>query len=405
MSLALPPKRRETPDVAIGTVTLGSRHPIIIQSMTNTPTASVAATVAQIKALADAGSELVRITVNDADAMQAIPEIHHQLQDAGYTTPLIGDFHFNGHVLLTNYPESADLLAKFRMNPGNVGRGDRRDTQFEMIIKAAMRHNKPVRIGVNWGSLDPIVLADAMDHNQKRKQPLSSLDVTVEAMITSALQSEALAYSLGLKPENCVISVKLSHVRAMVQAYRTLASKTQAALHVGLTEAGSNQQGLISSALAIGALLQDGIGDTIRISLTPTTARTEEVAGCKQLLQSLGLRNFSPSVVSCPGCGRTDSEDFLNLAKRVQAHIDKTLATWRVRYPGVEALSIAVMGCVVNGPGESKHADIGISLPGISETPRAPVYIDGAYYTTLKGDSLETDFIDILETYIKKRYA
>jgi len=399
--------RRQTPSVRIGSVLMGSAHPIVVQSMTNTPTANVEQTVAQIKELADAGSELVRITVNDAAAMQAVPAIRAALDADGYPVPLIGDFHYNGHILLTEYPDSAACLAKFRVNPGNVGKGDRRDQQFEMIIKAAIHHKKAVRIGVNWGSLDPVIVAKAMDANQALPVPQSATDVMIEAMLESARQSEALALAIGLPKDQLVLSVKMSDVAAMVRVYEQLAQETDTVLHLGLTEAGSQHKGSISSAIALGILLHQGIGDTIRMSLTPSpgASRAEEVRGCKTVLQAMGLRHFTPSVVSCPGCGRTQSDAFIRLAESIQTHIDQTIQTWRTQYPGVESLTVAVMGCVVNGPGESKHADIGISLPGISETPRAPVYIDGKQVTTLRGDGIQTEFIQLLEQYIQDRFS
>ncbi len=401
-------KRRKTGyNTQIGNVWMGADHPIIVQSMTNTQTAKVAETINQIKLLADAGSELVRITVNDADAMVACKDIIEQLRSDGYTTPIIGDFHYNGHILLSKYPESAKLLSKYRINPGNVGKGDKHDSNFEAMIDVAKTFDKPVRIGVNWGSLDQELFTSMMDANSKLSTPKPFNNVVIEAMVRSALESAELATSYGLKEDKIIISVKMSEVQDMIAVYETLSQKCDNVLHLGLTEAGSGVKGIAASSAALGILLQQGIGDTIRISLTPEPGipRSREVETCLHLLQSMGFRYFRPSVTSCPGCGRTDSDYFVHLTKDVNDHIGRKIAEWRGVYPGVETLKIAVMGCVVNGPGESKYADIGISLPGLREEPTAPVYIDGSLNCTLKGDNIRNEFIDILEDYIKSKYT
>lgn len=398
--------RKKTPTVAIGNVMMGSDFPIVVQSMTNTPTADIPQTVAQIKELADAGSELVRITVNDFDAMAAVPQIIHQLKDQGYDTPIVGDFHYNGHILLAKYPEGAQALAKYRINPGNVGRRESHDENFATIIKQAITHQKPVRIGVNWGSLDQELFTELMDKNAKLKEPQSFKEVVYEAMIISALTSAEYAENLGLDSSKIVLSVKMSELQDMVTVYQRLANKTNYVLHLGLTEAGGSTKGIAASSAALAILMQQGIGDTIRISLTPEpgASRDLEVRACKALLQSMGLRYFMPAVTSCPGCGRTNSDKFIHLAKDVTTYIEQKMPIWKQAYPGVETLNVAVMGCVVNGPGESKYADIGISLPGSSEAPGIPIYQDGKLFKTLKGENIKETFIEMLETYIKNRY-
>ncbi|HCI44770.1 MAG TPA: 4-hydroxy-3-methylbut-2-en-1-yl diphosphate synthase [Candidatus Omnitrophica bacterium] len=399
--------RRKTPPVGVGNVLLGGGHPVVIQSMTDTPTADVERTLKQVIELIDAGSEMVRVTVNDDDAARAVPEIVKALRAQGYTAPVIGDFHFNGHTLLAKHPACARSLDKYRINPGNVGRGERHDENFTQIIKIAVGHNKPVRIGVNWGSLDQELLTALMEENAKRKNPESARGVTLEAMVQSALSSAALARKCGLREDQIVLSVKMSVVQDMVSVYSRLAKECDYALHLGLTEAGSDVQGITSSAAALAILLQQGIGDTIRVSLTPrpNVSRAREVEVCKAILQSMGLRYFAPSVTSCPGCGRTASDYFQYLAKDINEHIQHNMPVWKKRYPGVERLKIAVMGCVVNGPGESRHADIGISLPGASEQPIAPVYADGKQLTILKGDHIKEEFTAILEDYLRKKFA
>ncbi|MCA9405417.1 MAG: flavodoxin-dependent (E)-4-hydroxy-3-methylbut-2-enyl-diphosphate synthase [Candidatus Omnitrophica bacterium] len=395
--------RRKTPTVMIGDVPVGSDYPVVVQSMTDTPTADIERTLTQTKELIEAGSELVRWTVNDDDAARAVPHIIQRLRDEGYKTPIIGDFHFNGHTLLTKHPDCAKALAKYRINPGNVGKGERHDENFSAIIKVAIEHNKPVRIGVNWGSLDQELLTNLMDENAKLDQPKDFKEVTYEAMITSALTSAGLAQEIGLGKDKITLSVKMSILQDMVTVYQRLSEQCDYVLHLGLTEAGAQIQGIASSSAALGILLQQGIGDTIRVSLTPQpdVPRSREVEVCKHLLQSMGLRYFKPSVTSCPGCGRTSSNYFQILAMDINEHIERKMPHWKKEYPGVEKLKIAVMGCVVNGPGESRHANIGISLPGASEKPVAPVYVDGQQHTTLKGDNIKEEFIDILEKYIK----
>lgn len=399
-------KRRPCQTVDIGGIKMGSEHPIVIQSMTNTPTANVNATVTQIKELADAGSELVRITVNDMIAMNAVPLIIKQLRQEGYETPIIGDFHYNGHILLAGNPEAAQLLAKYRINPGNVGKGEKHDANFATMIKAAINNDKPVRIGVNWGSLDQELFDQLMEENAALPEPRDFRDVVIDAMVISAKTSTEAAIKLGLPKNKIVVSVKMSEVQDMLEVYQRLSEETDYTLHLGLTEAGGGVKGIAASAAALAILLQQGIGDTLRISLTPEpgVARSREVETCKHLLQSMGFRYFRPSVTSCPGCGRTDSDYFIHLAKDVNEHIEAKINQWKSVYPGVEKLQVAVMGCVVNGPGESKYADIGISLPGIRETPTAPVYIDGKQHCTLKGDKITEEFIDLFENYIKKRF-
>ncbi len=401
------PKRRVTPSVLIGAVPMGSEHPVVVQSMTNTPTADVKATVTQIRELVDAGSELVRLTINDFDAAKAIPEICKQLEDKGYNVPLVGDFHYNGHILLTKHPETAKLLAKYRINPGNVGKGKSHDDNFATMIHVAKAFNKAVRIGVNWGSLDQDLFTQLMDKNATLKEPKSFKEVVYKAMVKSALDSAKHAEKLGLAKDKIVLSVKMSELQDMVNVYQQLAKKCDYVLHLGLTEAGGSVKGIAASSAALALLLQQGIGDTIRISLTPEpdVSRDLEVKACKALLQSMGLRFFMPSVTSCPGCGRTNSNKFVHLAKDVTTYIEKQMPGWKSRYPGVEKLSVAVMGCVVNGPGESKYADIGISLPGSSEKPAIPVFKDGQLFKTLKGDDVKEQFLTILEEYIEQRFS
>ncbi|HLS90295.1 MAG TPA: flavodoxin-dependent (E)-4-hydroxy-3-methylbut-2-enyl-diphosphate synthase [Limnochordia bacterium] len=399
-------QRRKSVPVKVGSVWIGGSHPIAVQSMTNTDTADVSATVDQVIRLVEAGSELVRVTVNNEEAARAVPAIVERLQARGIDTPIIGDFHYNGHILLRKYPECAQALAKYRINPGNVG-GKRRDENFEAIIQQAITYNKPVRIGVNWGSLDQQLLTEMMDENAKRKEPKDAKAVMLDAMVESALRSAAFAERCGLPHDRIVISAKLSGVQDLITVYQRLASLCDYPLHLGLTEAGMGAKGIIASTAALAVLLQQGIGDTIRISLTPAPGgdRTEEVRVAQQILQSMELRSFYPQVTSCPGCGRTTSTFFQELAERVQQHIQERMPLWRSQYPGVEELKVAVMGCVVNGPGESKHADIGISLPGTFEEPKAPVYIDGQLYTTLRGDDLAEEFTRILDEYVARRYG
>jgi (E)-4-hydroxy-3-methylbut-2-enyl-diphosphate synthase len=397
--------RRPTPTVLIGGVPVGSCHPVVVQSMTNTDTADVAATVGQVASLAAAGSELVRVTVNNDEAAAAIPLIADQLAARGVPVPLVGDFHYNGHLLLTRFPGCARALAKYRINPGNVG-GKRRDEHFRAIIEVAIAHDKPVRIGVNWGSLDQDLLTGMMDANAARPEPLPAREVTMEAMVESALRSAELAEATGLAHDRILLSAKVSGVQDLVDVYRRLAVRCEYPLHLGLTEAGMGMKGTVASAAGLAILLQEGIGDTIRVSLTPTPGgdRTEEVRVAQQILQSLGLRSFTPQVTSCPGCGRTTSTLFQQMAQDIDRYLQGRMAEWRGSRPGVEALRIAVMGCVVNGPGESKHADLGISLPGTAEDPRAPVYMDGSLHTTLRGEAIVPEFLAILDAYVARRY-
>ena len=401
------PQRRNTSTVMIGDIPMGSDHPVRVQSMTNTVTCRIEPTVKQIKELADAGSEYVRITVNDADAAQAVPEIVHQLRDQGYNTPIIGDFHYNGHILLAKYPKTADALAKYRINPGNVGKGNKRDDNFSTMIRVAIDHQRPVRIGVNWGSIDSQLFDSTMEANATLATPKDFNDVMINTMIESAQRSVELALNLGLPKELMVVSVKMSDIQDMLTAYQRVAPLLDVPLHVGLTEAGNGVKGITCSAAALGILLQQGIGDAIRVSLTPEPglSRAREVDVCTNLLQTMGFRFFKPMVTSCPGCGRTDSDYFVQLAESVNQHIVDKINEWKPKYPGVEALKIAVMGCVVNGPGESKYANIGISLPGLREQPTAPVYIDGKLSTTLKGDHITEEFMAILDDYIKHKYT
>tara|TARA_A100001015_G_scaffold291380_1_gene365450 strand:+ start:1524 stop:2762 length:1239 start_codon:yes stop_codon:yes gene_type:complete len=400
-------KRRKTNTVTIGNIKMGSEHPIVIQSMTNTPTADIKATVKQIKELEDAGSELVRITVNDFEAMEAVPKIIEILRKDGYKVPIIGDFHYNGHILLHKFPEAAKALDKYRINPGNVGKKNKRNENFALMIEAAIKYNKPIRIGVNGGSLDDELLTELMDKNATLENPKDAKEVFYEAMVQSAINSAESAIKLGLSKEKIVLSVKMSDVQDMINVYSLLAKRCDYVLHLGLTEAGADIKGISASSAALSILLQQGIGDTIRISLTPEPGkgRDLEVKTCKALLQSMGFRYFMPMVTSCPGCGRTNSDKFVHLAKDITAYIEKNMPKWKKIYPGVEKMSIAVMGCIVNGPGESKHADIGISLPGSSEAPSIPVYQDGELLKVIKGENIKDQFISILKTYIESKYS
>jgi (E)-4-hydroxy-3-methylbut-2-enyl-diphosphate synthase len=388
-------------------VTVGGDAPVRVQSMTNTDTVDTIGTAIQIKELALAGSELVRITVNTPEAAAAVPHVREQLDKMGINVPLIGDFHYNGHRLLTEFPDCAQALSKYRINPGNVGKGDKHDKQFGQMIEAAMRYNKAVRIGVNWGSLDQELLARLMDENALRAQPFEAKQVMYEALITSAIDSAKLAQSMGMPPEQILLSCKVSGVQDLIAVYRELAQRCNYPLHLGLTEAGMGTKGTVASATALSILLQEGIGDTIRVSLTPQPgeARTQEVVIASEILQALGLRTFVPSVTACPGCGRTTSTTFQEMAKSIDDFLRAQMPVWRTQYPGVENLKVAVMGCIVNGPGESKHADIGISLPGSGEAPAAPVFIDGEKAMTLRGDNIAQEFHQIVETYIEKRFG
>ena len=399
--------RRQSIPVQVGNVRVGGSHPVRVQSMTNTDTADVGGTVSQVEALAAAGSELVRITVNTREAAQATPAIVQQLRDRGIDTPIIGDFHYNGHILLREYPDCARALDKYRINPGNVGMGRQHDDNFRAIIAIANEHGKAVRIGVNWGSLDQTLVTRLMDENAKAPAPKNANDVVMDAMVISAIESAELARSYGMGADRIILSAKVSGVQDLIDVYRRLAAQSTYALHLGLTEAGMGRRGVVSSAAALAVLLQEGIGDTIRVSLTPAPGgdRTEEVRTCQDILQSLGLRTFSPQVTACPGCGRTTSTVFQEMASDIEAYLGQRMSTWRQTYPGIESLKVAVMGCVVNGPGESKHANIGISLPGTGEEPKAPVYVDGRLMTTLKGPTIVSDFMKILENYVEQRYA
>ena len=388
-------------------VTVGGDAPVRVQSMTNTDTVDAIATAIQVKELAQAGSEFVRITVNTPEAAAAVPYIREQLGRMGCDVPLVGDFHYNGHRLLTEFPDCAQALSKYRINPGNVGKGDKRDRQFGQMIEAAVRWDKAVRIGVNWGSLDQELLAGLMDVNGRRSQPWDARQVMYEALITSAIESARRAEEMGLRGEQIILSCKVSGVQDLIAVYRELARRCDYALHLGLTEAGMGTKGVVASATALSILLQEGIGDTIRVSLTPQPgeARTQEVVIATEILQSLGLRAFVPSVTACPGCGRTTSTTFQELAKQIDDYLRAQMPVWRERYPGVEKLKVAVMGCIVNGPGESKHADIGISLPGTGEAPAAPVFIDGEKAMTLRGENIVREFQDIVDGYIDRRFG
>ncbi len=392
--------------VNVGGIRIGGNAPVVVQSMTNTDTANVEATSSQILELAEAGSEIVRITVDTQAAARAVPKIHHRLRSAGCDVPLVGDFHYNGHTLLRDVDDCADALDKYRINPGNVGKGQKRDTRFCQMIEQACRRNKPVRIGVNWGSLDQQLLAQKLDENAATKQPHSLEAITREALVDSALSSAALAQREGLEPSQIILSAKVSRVSDLIQVYRELSRRSDLALHLGLTEAGMGDKGVVSSTAALAILMHEGIGDTIRVSLTPQPgeSRTREVRVAQTILQSLGLRSFSPQVTACPGCGRTTSDFFQRLASEVQDHLQARMPHWRARYPGVESLSVAVMGCIVNGPGESRHADIGISLPGTGEQPAAPVYQDGKKVLTLRGNDIAVQFVALVESYVQDRF-
>jgi (E)-4-hydroxy-3-methylbut-2-enyl-diphosphate synthase len=388
-------------------VTVGGDAPVRVQSMTNTDTVDAIGTAIQVKELAIAGSELVRITVNTPEAAEQVPYIREQLDRMGIAVPLVGDFHYNGHRLLTEFPAMAQALSKYRINPGNVGKGDKKDRQFAMMVEAAAKYDKVVRIGVNWGSLDQELLVELMDANARRAQPLDAKQVMYQALIQSALTSADYARELGLNPDNIIISCKVSGVQDLISVYRALARRCDYALHLGLTEAGMGTKGTVASATALSILLQEGIGDTIRVSLTPQPgeARTQEVVVAMEILQSLGLRSFNPSVTACPGCGRTTSTTFQELAKQIDDFLRAQMPVWKAKYPGVETMKVAVMGCIVNGPGESKHADIGISLPGTGEAPAAPVFIDGEKAMTLRGEGIAQEFHKIVEGYIERRFG
>jgi (E)-4-hydroxy-3-methylbut-2-enyl-diphosphate synthase len=400
-------KRRVSRQVAVGSVLIGGGAPIVVQSMTNTDTGDALATAAQVEQLARAGSELVRITVNTPQAAAQVPRIRERLDARGCSVPLVGDFHYNGHKLLTQFPECAQALAKYRINPGNVGRGAKRDEQFATMIECALRYEKPVRIGVNWGSLDAELLSRLMDENACRSDPLDSVEVMREAVIRSALESARQAEEWGLAAERIVISCKVSQVQDLIAVYRALGARCDYALHLGLTEAGMGSKGIVASTAAMAVLLQEGIGDTIRVSLTPEPGgdRTREVQVAQEILQTMGLRSFAPMVSACPGCGRTTSTVFQDLADKIQSYLRSQMPAWKSLYPGVEDMRVAVMGCVVNGPGESKHADIGISLPGTGEVPVAPVYVDGKKTVTLKGERIAEEFQAIVEQYVKSKYG
>jgi len=406
-STPVPIPRHSTHAVRVGHVTVGADAPIVVQSMTNTDTADSKATTAQVAELARAGSELVRITVNSEQAAQAVPQIRTQLDRLGVDVPLIGDFHFNGHKLLSKYPDCAEALAKYRINPGNVGRGSKRDEQFATMIEIACRYDKAVRIGVNWGSLDQELVVRLMDANTASANPQDTRQVIHQAMVTSALDNAQRAEQLGLAADRIILSVKMSGVQDLIAVYRMLAERCHYALHLGLTEAGMGAKGIVASTAALAVLLQQGIGDTIRISLTPEPggSRSGEVLVAQEILQSMGLRAFTPSVVACPGCGRTSSDYFQKLAQDIQGYLRAQMPAWHRRYPGVENMSVAVMGCVVNGPGESKHANIGISLPGTGERPVAPVYVDGEKTVTLKGDHIAAEFQQLVNEYVEKTYG
>ena len=400
-------KRRQTGTVKIGQVRVGWEVPVVVQSMTNTDTADVAGTIEQVAALALAGSEIVRVTVNNEEAAAAVPRIVEGLDKRGMKVPIVGDFHYNGHLLLKKFPATARALAKYRINPGNVSIGRKDDDNFRIMIECAIENQKPVRIGVNWGSLDQALLTSMMDENSRQPQPLPAREVMMEAMVVSALESAAAAERYGLSKDQIILSAKVSGVRDLIDVYTNLAARCSYPLHLGLTEAGMGAKGLIASTAGLAPLLLAGIGDTIRVSLTPKPGgdRTEEVLAAQQILQSLGIRSFMPQVTSCPGCGRTTSTYFQELAEQIQDHLRSSMPEWRKIYPGVEELKLAVMGCVVNGPGESKHANLGISLPGTFEEPKAPVYVDGKLFTTLRGDTIVAEFKTILDNYVAKHYG
>jgi (E)-4-hydroxy-3-methylbut-2-enyl-diphosphate synthase len=399
--------RRPSVAVNVGGVWMGGDHPVVVQSMTNTDTSDAKSTANQVIELAHAGSEIVRITVNNREAAQAVPEIYERIADAGYPVPLVGDFHYNGHILLREFPETAQALAKYRINPGNVGVGKKHDENFRTMIEVAKHFDRPVRIGVNWGSLDQALVVRMMDDNTQSATPLTSEQIMIEAMLRSAIDSAQLAESYGLGRDKIIISTKISNAPMLWNVYRRLAALCDYALHLGLTEAGMATKGIAASSVALSPLLAEGIGDTIRVSLTPEpgAARKLEVEVAKQILQAVGIRSFSPQVTACPGCGRTTSTLFQHLARDIQTRLDGEMPTWKQHYPGVERMKVAVMGCVVNGPGESKHADIGISLPGSGEEPRAPVYRDGKLVTTLQGSSIAQEFMAMVERYVEERYG
>ena len=399
--------RKHTQQVSVGNIKVGGGAPIVVQSMTNTDTADVAGSVNQIMELATAGSEMVRVTVNTEEAAKAVPEIVNQLAQKGFTTPIIGDFHFNGHKLLEKYPECAQALSKYRINPGNVGKGKARDPQFQQMIEFAIQYNKPVRIGVNGGSLDQAVLTRLLDENRQLAEPKELPAITREAIVLSALESAAKAQELGLGKDKIILSCKISNVQELISIYEDLSSRCDYALHLGLTEAGMGSKGIVASSAALGVLMQQGIGDTIRISLTPEpgAARTKEVIVAQEILQTMGFRSFTPMVIACPGCGRTTSDYFQRLAQDIQAYLRDQMPVWKNKYKGVESMEVAVMGCVVNGPGESKNANIGISLPGSGESPVAPVYEDGVKTVTLKGDNIAGEFQTLVEKYIESHYS
>jgi (E)-4-hydroxy-3-methylbut-2-enyl-diphosphate synthase len=404
----MPPTfRRKSVTVNVGGIRVGSDAPVVVQSMTNTDTADIESSVQQIAALARAGSEMVRITVNNDDAAKAVPHIIEGIRAKGWNTPIVGDFHYNGHQLLTKYPDCAEALAKYRINPGNCSIGRKDDDNFRTMVEVAVKHQKPVRIGVNWGSLDQALLTKMMDDNSKSATPMTARDVMMEAMVVSALDNAAAAERYGLRRDQIILSAKVSGVRDLIDVYTELAKRCDNSLHLGLTEAGMGMKGIVASAAGLAPLLLAGIGDTIRVSLTPTPGgdRSEEVRCAQQILQSLSIRSFMPQVTSCPGCGRTTSTYFQELAERIQNYLVESMPEWKKTYPGVEELKLAVMGCIVNGPGESKHANIGISLPGTFEEPKAPVYIDGEFFTTLKGDHIVEEFQTILDNYVQKRYS
>ena len=400
-------QRRKSVTAKIGNVRVGGDVPVVVQSMTNTDTADVQSTVQQVAQLARAGSEMVRVTVNNDAAAQAVPAIFEELAKQNIHVPIIGDFHYNGHLLLTKYPECAQALAKYRINPGNVSVGRKNDDNFRAMVEVAVKNDKPVRIGVNWGSLDQQLLTRMMDENSKSAEPKDARDVTMEAMVVSALRSAEIAEEAGLPHDHILLSAKVSGVQDLVDVYRNLASRCDYPLHLGLTEAGMGAKGIVSSTAGLSVLLQEGIGDTIRVSLTPAPNgnRTEEVLVAQQILQSLQIRSFTPQVTACPGCGRTTSTFFQEMAEQIQTYLRESMPVWKEKYQGVEELKLAVMGCVVNGPGESKHANIGISLPGTFEEPKAPVFVDGRLMTTLKGDRIVAEFIQILDDYVESRYG
>jgi len=400
-------QRRKTVTASIGGVRVGSDAPIMVQSMTNTDTADVFGTIQQVADLARAGSEVVRVTVNNDGAAKAIPNIVNGLEKMGVRVPIVGDFHYNGHLLLRKYPGCAEGLAKYRINPGNVSVGRKNDDNFRTMIEVAVKHQKPVRIGVNWGSLDQALLTKMMDENSRLLEPKDAREVTMEAMVVSALNSAKLAEQYGLRADQIILSAKVSGVQDLIDVYRRLAARCEYPLHLGLTEAGMGAKGIVASSAAMSVLLQEGIGDTIRVSLTPAPGgdRTEEVRVAQQILQSMGIRSFTPQVTACPGCGRTTSTFFQEMAEQIQNYLREQMPVWKGRYAGVEQMKVAVMGCVVNGPGESKHANLGISLPGTFEEPKAPVYVDGRLFTTLKGDKIVAEFTQILDNYVESHYA